>query len=312
MRATGFIKDRQNDLNQLKSPKQIKWKIMSNPFIEFQNQVEAVKARYAGGEISEVEQNDIIRQMKLKEERWGDIWMLSPKGEWFRKAAGSERWIQDYPNSLVDATDLPPVSRMNLQQIAWTVHQCTRCTLCQSRTRAVPGEGPAKADIMFIGEGPGFHEDKQARPFVGASGQFLDQLLNDIGYKREDVFIANVVKCRPPNNRDPEPEELAACKAYLDRQVEWVDPKVIVTLGRFSKYRYFPNASITKIHGQPKRVGHRLIVPMFHPAAALHQPKWKPALIEDFQKLPQFIAEATTFTQAQAIDPESAQQLSLF
>jgi DNA polymerase len=201
---------------------------------------------------------------------------------------------------------------MDLPQIAWTVHQCTRCPLSQGRTRAVPGEGPAKADIMLIGEGPGFHEDKQARPFVGASGQFLEQLLNDIGYKREDVFIANVVKCRPPNNRDPEPEELAACKDYLDRQIDLVDPKVIVTLGRFSMYRYFPGASITRIHGQPKRVGNRLIVPMFHPAAALHQPKWKPALIEDFKKLPQFIAEAASFTQSQLINPESAQQLSLF
>src|SRR5262245_29264810 len=285
---------------------------MTNQFTEFQNQVNAVKESCLRGEINEAEQNETIRQMKLKDERWGDIWMLSPKGEWFRKAVGSERWIRDYPTALVDASDLPPVPRMNLSQIAWAAHHCTRCALSQSRSRAVPGEGPVKADIMFIGEGPGFHEDKQARPFVGASGQFLEELLNDIGYKREDVFIANVVKCRPPNNRDPEPDELAACKDYLDRQIELVNPKVIVTLGRFSMYRYFPGASITRIHGQPKRVGNRLIVPMFHPAAALHQPKWKPVLIEDFKQLPQFIAEATSFSQAQTIDPENARQLSLF
>jgi DNA polymerase len=165
---------------------------------------------------------------------------------------------------------------------------------------------------MLIGEGPGFYEDKQARPFVGASGRFLEQLLNGIGYKRQDVFIANVIKCRPPNNRDPESEELAACKEYLDRQIELINPKVIVTLGRYSMYRFFPGASISKIHGQPKRIGNRLIVPMFHPAAALHQPKWRPQIEADFAKLPQFIAEAASFREDSDIDPSSAAQLSLF
>lgn len=285
---------------------------MSNIFIEFQNQVEAVKARRARGEITEAEQNSAIRQMKLKDDAWGDLWMLSPGGEWFRKAKGASQWMRDYPVALVDPANLPPISQMTLHQIARAVHDCTRCSLHQGRTRAVPGEGNPEADIMLIGEGPGFHEDKQARPFVGASGKFLESLLNDIGYKREDVFIANVVKCRPPHNRDPQPEELAACKDYLDRQIELVDPKVIVTLGRYSMYRYFPGESISKIHGQPKRVGNRLIVPMFHPAAALHQPRWKPLIIEDFKKLPQFIAEAASFRQDKGLDPASAEQLSMF
>jgi DNA polymerase len=283
---------------------------MSNKFIEFQDQVEAIKARCAGGEISEAERDAALRQMRLEDKQWGDVWMLSPRGEWFRKAKGSDSWVRDYPLELVDLATLPPVPFMDLRQVARAVHDCTRCSLHQGRTRAVPGEGPANAAIMFIGEGPGFNEDKQGRPFVGAAGKFLEELLYGIGFKREDVFIANVVKCRPPNNRDPEPDELAACKDYLDRQVELIDPKVIVTLGRFSMYRYFPGASITKIHGQAQRVGNRLVVPMFHPAAALHQPKWRPLLVEDFQKLPGYIQEAAAFSQE--VDPSSATQLNLF
>lgn len=285
---------------------------MSNKFIEFQDQVEAVKARCASGDIDKSERDNTLRQMQLLDERWGDTWMLSPKGEWFRKANGADSWIRDYPVALVDPTTLPAVSQMDLHQIAHAVHNCTRCPLHGGRTRAVPGEGPPKADIMLIGEGPGFYEDKQARPFVGASGKFLEQLLNDIGYQRPEVFIANVVKCRPPGNRDPEPEELTACKDYLDRQIELVDPKVIVTLGRYSMYLYFPGASISKVHGQLKRVGNRLIVPMFHPAAALHQPRWRPQITEDFAKLPQLIKEATSFSQAEQIDASDAEQLSLF
>lgn len=285
---------------------------MTNEFLEFKNQVELVKARQASGEISEQERDDQIRRMKLADDRWGDLWMLSPIGEWFRKAKGSERWIRDYPVELVDPTDMPPVSQMELHQIARAVHDCTLCPLHESRSRAVPGEGNPNAEIMLIGEGPGYHEDMQARPFVGASGKFLEELLENIGHKREDVFIANVVKCRPPRNRDPQAEELEACQDYLERQIALVNPKVIVTLGRYSMYRYFPGASISKIHGQPRRVGNRLVVPMFHPAAALHQPKWRPQIIEDFEKLPQFIAEAATFSQSKEIDPDSAEQLSLF
>ncbi|MBN1219502.1 MAG: uracil-DNA glycosylase [Anaerolineae bacterium] len=202
---------------------------------------------------------------------------------------------------------------MNLPQIARAVHDCARCPLAQQgRSRAVPGEGNPKADIMLIGEGPGFHEDKQGRPFVGASGKFLNELLNEAGYKRQDVFITNVIKCRPPNNRDPEPEELEACKPYLDRQIELINPKVIVTLGRFSMYRFFPGASITKIHGQPQRMGNRLVVPMFHPAAALHQVRWRPLIIEDFRRLPQFVAEMTIVRKSEKSNSSDPEQMSLF
>jgi DNA polymerase len=282
-------------------------------FIEFQNEVETVKARCANGEISEAARDETLRQMKLIDEVWGDTWMLSPTGDWFRQAKGSKEWIRDYPVNLVDPTSLPPVSQMDLSQIARAVHDCTHCPLSQQgRSRTVPGEGNPRADIMLIGEGPGFNEDKQGRPFVGASGKFLEQLLNNIGYQRKDVFIANVVKCRPPSNRDPQPEELEACKDYLDRQIELIDPKVIVTLGRFSMYRYFPGASITKVHGQSKRIGNRLVVPMFHPAAALHQPKWRPQIIEDFKKLPRFVAEITALNQSETTDLSDAEQMSLF
>jgi DNA polymerase len=163
---------------------------------------------------------------------------------------------------------------------------------------------------MFIGEGPGFHEDRQGRPFVGAAGKFLEELLASIGMTREQVYIGNVVKCRPPGNRDPLPNELSACEPYLERQLQLIRPKVIVTLGRFSMYRYFPGAAISKIHGQHKRVGNALVVPMFHPAAALHQPKWRPLVEADFKKLPQLIAEAGNYGDEEL--PPHAQQLSLF
>jgi DNA polymerase len=145
---------------------------------------------------------------------------------------------------------------------------------------------------MFIGEGPGFYENEQGRPFVGAAGQFLDELLQRAGFMREQVFITNVVKCRPPGNRDPQPEELAACSDYLERQIEAIDPLVIVTLGRYSMARYLPNARISDVHGQARWVGGRLIVAMFHPAAALHQPSLKGAVIEDFNRLAEFLAQA--------------------
>jgi uracil-DNA glycosylase family 4 len=202
------------------------------------------------------------------------------------------------------------ISQMSLKQLEETIRSCTLCPLHQGRTNAVPGEGPLNADIMFIGEGPGFHEDRQGRPFVGAAGQFLEELLDSINMTRDQVYIANVVKCRPPGNRDPLPAELSACEPYLERQIQLIKPRVIVTLGRFSMYRYFPGASITKIHGQAKRVGNTLVVPMFHPAAALHQPKWRPAVEADFKKLPGLIAEAGSFDDEAS--PPQAQQLSLF
>lgn len=179
-----------------------------------------------------------------------------------------------------------------LKEVASQVVVCEKCALHFSRKRAVPGEGPSNAKIMFIGEGPGFYENEQGRPFVGAAGQFLSELLTKIGMRREEVFITNVVKCRPPSNREPEPEELAACSDYLERQIEALNPRVIVTLGRFSMARFLPMAKISDIHGQASTVHGRMIVAMYHPAAALHQPSLRPALEKDFMKLPDYVLQA--------------------
>ncbi len=176
-----------------------------------------------------------------------------------------------------------------LAQIASEVSVCTLCALHKSRKKAVPGEGPANSEIMFIGEGPGFHENEQGRPFVGAAGQFLDQLLAQAGLKRAEVWIGNVVKCRPPDNRDPMPEELASCDPYLERQIAAINPKIIVTLGRFSMGRSMPGAKISAVHGQMKRIGNRFVIAMFHPAAALHNINIKPQILADFAKLPQLL-----------------------
>ncbi len=198
----------------------------------------------------------------------------------------------------------------SLEQVAAEVRVCQKCILAKSRTRAVPGEGPSNASIMFIGEGPGFHEDRQGRPFVGPAGKFLEELLASVGLKREDVFIANVIKCRPPGNRDPQPEEIAACAPYLERQIALINPKVIVTLGRYSMEKFFPGQTISRIHGLPRKIGGRVVVPMYHPAAALHQPKYKADIEEDFRKLPKILKEAEQVQDSEP--PPSAQQLSLF
>lgn len=179
-----------------------------------------------------------------------------------------------------------------LAQIGADVRACTLCKLYQTATKGVPGEGPPDAKIMFIGEAPGFNEDRQGRPFVGAAGQFLEELLALAGLRRADVYITNVVKHRPPNNRDPESDEIAACGSYLERQIAALNPRVIVTLGRYSMAKWFPGEKISRIHGQPKRVGNRLIVPMLHPAAALHQPQNRPLIETDFRRLPEFLAQA--------------------
>lgn len=179
-----------------------------------------------------------------------------------------------------------------LAQVAAEVNACKLCKLYRTATRGVPGEGPADAKIMFIGEAPGFNEDRQGRPFVGAAGQFLEELLALAGLRRQDVFIANVVKHRPPNNRDPEPDEIGACAGYMDRQIAAIDPRVIVTLGRFSMARWFPGERISRIHGQPRWADGRLIVPMMHPAAALHQAQNRPLIENDFRRLPEILAQA--------------------
>ncbi len=157
-------------------------------------------------------------------------------------------------------------------------------------TQAVPGEGNPNADILFVGEGPGRDEDIQGRPFVGAAGKFLTELIESIGLKREDVFIANMVKHRPPNNRDPLPEELKAYGPWLAQQVEIINPKLIVTLGRYSMaYFLGEGLSISNIHGQPKRRGGRFIMPMYHPAAALYRGNLRPVLAADFGKIPKVL-----------------------
>jgi len=188
---------------------------------------------------------------------------------------------------------------------------CDNCILSQGRNNTVPGEGPENADIMFIGEGPGFHEDRQGRPFVGAAGNYLNELLAKIDLKREDVYITNVVKCRPPGNRDPQAEEIEACRSYLDKQIELIHPRLIVTLGRFSMQRYFPGASISRIHGQPKRVGNVIYYPMFHPAAALHQPRWRTLVEEDILKIPDLLSKLDEIKEQEPEIPQ-AEQLSFF
>lgn len=198
----------------------------------------------------------------------------------------------------------------SLEALHEEIRRCTICPLHEGRIQAVPGEGPPDAAIMFIGEGPGFHEDRQGRPFVGAAGKFLEEMLAGIGIRREEVYIGNVIKCRPPGNRDPLPDELEACSDFLERQIALINPSVLVTLGRFSMARYFPGAKISAIHGQSRRVGNRVVVPMLHPAAALHQPKWKKTSIADMQKLPAILAQAESVEEA---DPDpKAEQLSLF
>jgi DNA polymerase len=206
-----------------------------------------------------------------------------------------------------------------LAQIAKEVSVCTNCELHHSRKKAVPGEGPAHAEIMFIGEGPGFHENEQGRPFVGAAGKFLDQLLAQAGVTRADVWIGNVVKCRPPENRDPLPDELSACDLYLERQIEAINPSIIVTLGRFSMGKFMKGAKISQVHGEMRKVGDRYVIAMFHPAAALHQAALKPAILADFAKLPELLKQARaglgkSAPQAKKEEPkeEDPKQLSLF
>jgi DNA polymerase len=203
---------------------------------------------------------------------------------------------------------------IKLNEIAAEVRTCPLCELSRSRTHAVPGEGDPDARIMLIGEGPGHHEDQQGRPFIGASGKFLEELLGLAGLTRPDVFITNVVKCRPPGNRDPLPDEISACSGYLDRQIEAINPDVIVTLGRFSMSRWFSGERISRIHGQPRKVGERLIVPMYHPAAALHQGSIRPQIEDDFRRLPKFLAEVEAEREAKAKknDDPSPSQMTMF
>jgi len=200
------------------------------------------------------------------------------------------------------------LENLSLDELEEVIARCRDCQLHEKRTRAVPGEGSRTAEIMFIGEAPGWYEDQQGRPFVGPAGQFLNELLAMAGLQREGVYITNVVKCRPPGNRDPLPREIEACKKYLDRQIELINPRVIVSLGRYSLARFFPGESISKIHGTWRRQEGRVYFAMYHPAAALHQQSLRRVIQEDILKLPQALAEA------QKLGPEESKprQLNLF
>lgn len=210
------------------------------------------------------------------------------------------------------------MSDVTLERVHELVRVCPKCELSKTRTKAVPGEGPQNARIMFIGEGPGYYEDQQGRPFVGAAGHLLSDLLQLINIPRSEVFITNIVKCRPPNNRDPRPEEIEACAPYLDKQVELISPRVVVTLGRYCMTRFFPGCSISRIHGTARQGDGVIYVAMYHPAAALHQQKLRQTLENDFLKLPGFVAEAEKMARP-AGGPDTGeqqgdggQQLSLF
>ena len=205
----------------------------------------------------------------------------------------------------------------DLNKLANEVRTCKLCSLAATRTKAVPGEGPARVELLLIGEGPGFNEDQQGRPFVGAAGQYLNELLEKAGFKRADVYITNVVKCRPPSNRDPLPEEIGACAPYLERQIALLNPTVVVTLGRYSMARWFPNEKISAIHGRARRIGGCVVVAMYHPAAALHQSALRSTIEEDFRKLKQIIAEAQGKPEAAPAVPkpptkDEGEQLRLF
>jgi len=197
-----------------------------------------------------------------------------------------------------------------LDELYREITHCQKCILSRSRRNAVPGEGPEEAEIVFVGEAPGFHEDQQGRPFVGSAGKFLEELLATIGFKREDVYICNVIKCRPPGNRDPLPNEIEACQPYLDRQLGLLKPKIVVILGRFSLGRFFPEAKISTVHGHPRKVEGVIYYPLYHPAAALHQPRWRPVLEEEFKRIPELLAQMERLPDEGP--KENAQQLTLF
>ena len=190
----------------------------------------------------------------------------------------------------------------SLAEIAAEVRVCTLCSLCQQRTNAVPGDGNPTASVMFIGEGPGEQEDKQGLPFVGRAGKLLDELLRSVNLWRQDVYITNVVKCRPPANRDPSEAEVLACNDYLKAQIELINPRVIVPLGRHALNHFSPGAKISQARGNAVPFGPRLLFPIYHPAAGLRNPTMLSAIKSDFQKLPGLLA--SSFTAGLASEPK--------
>ena len=199
-----------------------------------------------------------------------------------------------------------------LERLAAEVRECTLCSLHTTRTNAVPGAGSVKAEILFIGEGPGYHEDQQGLPFVGRSGDYLSYLLEQIRLKREDVFITNIIKCRAPNNRDPLPHEIQACRPYFERQLALIDPLVVATLGRFSMRLFFPGASISRIHGQARIEGGRAYLPLYHPAAALRNPNLRHDMEVDIAQLRALRDEMRSRRAAGEVPEQPREQKTLF
>jgi len=195
-----------------------------------------------------------------------------------------------------------------LDELCKEIALCQQCGLAKYRTKVVPGEGAEDADLMLIGEAPGWHEDQQGRPFVGQAGLFLDELLSSIDLKRSQVYIANVIKCRPPANRDPLPIEIHNCRGWLERQIEIIQPRMIVTLGRYSMAMFFPGKTIGKIHGTAQKRGDTIYYAMYHPAAALHQQSLRRAIEQDMLKIPSLLAQAGTVTEEET----QPQQLNMF
>jgi len=208
--------------------------------------------------------------------------------------------------------DLIEYKTDELEKVREEVAVCVKCPLSKSRTKTVPGEGSYHAEIMFVGEAPGVNEDLTGVPFCGAAGKFLDEMLSVIGFKREDVFVANTVKCRPPQNRDPEDSEKSACRPYLDRQLKLISPKIIICLGRHSMASFLPGQSISKVHGKPmRRPNGRVILPLYHPAAALHNGSLRATLIEDFKKIPQILEKIKEESHNKVEEKNTLSQLKL-
>ena len=200
-----------------------------------------------------------------------------------------------------------------LEAIAQEIAACRKCDLAKSRNRTVPGEGSSDADVVFVGEAPGWYEDQQGRPFVGPAGKLLEELLQSISFRRSDVFITNVVKCRPPQNRDPLPEEIDACADYLERQLARIKPKLIVTLGRHSMSRFCPpGKTIRELHGTTFVKNGVLCYAMYHPAAALHQPSLRRTIEQDMQRIPKLVSVAAATQDVGEPPEETPTQLSLF
>jgi len=195
-----------------------------------------------------------------------------------------------------------------LSELYEEIALCRQCEIAKLRTNVVPGEGAEDADIMFIGEAPGWHEDQQGRPFVGPAGQYLNDLLASINLRRQEVYIANVIKCRPTGNRDPLPVEISNCRQWLEKQIELICPKMIVTLGRYSMAMFFPGKSISKIHGTAQKQDNVIYYAMYHPAAALHQQRLRQTIAEDMLKIPSLLTQVKNLAEVKP-PPE---QLKMF